>query len=271
MEKKNSEGLTEKEFFSHYNPEEFEKPSVTVDMLVLGMNPSFDGLKALFIRRDDHPYIDHLALPGGFVRMDESAYQAAVRRLKEETGLSGVYLEQLYAMNQPGRDPRMRVISIAYIALISLTENSMELKGNADWFDVKMTDEELSVDNQDKGVHIKYSLKKKIFENGVIEIENYIPILESREALAFDHAEIVMEGLLRLRNKAEYSDIAFNLVPVEFTLPDLQRVYEILIGKELYKTNFRDKVKEKIVDLDKKGDSIIGNKKSKLYKYKKRG
>ena len=115
---------------------------------------------------------------------------------------------------------------------------------------------------------MKYSLEKKAFHNGILQIKNYVPKLQSKEALAFDHAEIVMEGLLRIRNKVEYTDIAFNLMPQEFTLPDLQKVYEILLGKTLYKTNFRDKIQDKVVALDQKGVSVTGGKKSLLYRYK---
>lgn len=95
MEKRNENGLTEKEFLEQYKPGDYEKPSVTVDMLVLGMSEKLDGLKVLLIQRKDHPFIDCWALPGGFVNMDESTYQAACRELEEETGLKDVYMEQL--------------------------------------------------------------------------------------------------------------------------------------------------------------------------------
>ena len=115
---------------------------------------------------------------------------------------------------------------------------------------------------------MKYQLKEKEFRNGIVKSTGYMPILESKDALAFDHAEIILEGLLRLRNKVMYSDVAFNLLPKEFTLPDLQRVYEIILGKELYKTNFRSSIADKIESLEKKGVSVVGGKKSQLYKYK---
>ena len=118
MEKRNENGLTEKEFLEQYKPGDYERPSVTVDMLVLGMSEKLDGLKVLLIQRKDHPFIDCWALPGGFVNMDESTYQAACRELEEETGLKNVYMEQLYTMSNPDRDPRMRVIDVSYIALI---------------------------------------------------------------------------------------------------------------------------------------------------------
>ena len=92
----NKEGLTEEEFLATYNPGDYDRPSVTVDMLVLGMNTSLNRLKLLLIQRSDHPYINCWALPGGVVGMEESAYAAACRELEEETGLTGIYMEQLY-------------------------------------------------------------------------------------------------------------------------------------------------------------------------------
>ena len=118
MEKRNSRGQTEEEFLRAYDPGIYPKPSVTVDLVVMGVDSSYDNLKILLIKRLDHPFIDCWALPGGFIHMDESGYQAAGRELEEETGLKGIYLEQIYTFTQPKRDPRMRVIDIAYLALI---------------------------------------------------------------------------------------------------------------------------------------------------------
>lgn len=270
MEKRNKDGLTEAEFLAQYNPGKYEKPSVTVDMMILGMDKNLDGLKMLLIQRKNHPFIDGWALPGGFVDIKESAHTAACRELEEETGLTGVYLEQLYTMSQPDRDPRMRVIDIAYIALMPVAEVKAGDDAKAAlWFDIRFTENELTITNEEKGIHIAYELTKKVFKNGVIEIESLIPTLKTEDALAFDHAEILLEGLMRLKNKVLYSDVAFNLVPEEFTLPDLQRVYEILLGKPLYKANFRKNIAEKVEELDKKGYSITGNKKSVLYRYKR--
>lgn len=235
---------------------------------MLGMNEKLDGLKLLLIQRKNHPYMDSWALAGGFVDITESAYEAALRELEEETGLTDVYLEQLYTMSQPDRDPRMRVIDIAYIALMPVAEvRAGDDAKQALWFDLTFTEDELILVNQEKQIQIRYALQKQIFENGRVRIQNLIPVQKSVDTLAFDHAEIVVEGMMRLRNKVEYSDIAFNLVPEEFTLPDLQRVYEIILGKSLYKANFRDKIAGKIRQLDKKGNSIIGNRSSNLYVY----
>ena len=270
--KLNSDGLTEKEFLARYNPGNYERPSVTVDMMVLRMSERLDKLKLLLIKRKNHPCIEQWALAGGFVDITESAYDAACRELREETGLTDVYLEQLYTMSQPDRDPRMRVIDIAYIALLPYNKSSKVQAGDdakdALWFDVSLTSNELILSNIGKNIEIKYNLINKTFKNGVISINNYIPQLAGEEALAFDHAEIILEGLFRLRNKVEYTDIAFNLVPREFTLPDLQKVYEVILGKDLYKSNFRNKINNKVIELKKNGKPLSGIRTSALYKYK---
>ncbi len=267
--KLNADGLTEQQFLEQYRPDDYDRPGVTVDMLVLGMSRSLDNLKILLIQRGNHPYIGCWALPGGFVNMDESAYAAACRELREETGLENVYLEQIYTFSQPDRDPRMRIIDIAYMALMPVADvRAGDDAKDAVWFDVKFTDERLLLENAERRIRIVYSLEKKLFCNGVVRYENYVPGLESREALAFDHAEIILEGLMRLRNKVEYTDIAFNLMPKEFALSDLQKVYEVILGKEIYKANFRAKIADKVEALNKKGRSVIGNKSSLLYRYK---
>lgn len=272
MEKRNADGLTEKEFLEQYCPGDYDRPSVSVDMMILAMDKSLGSLRTLLVQRRNHPYIDCWALPGGFVGIDESAYEAACRELEEETGLKDIYLEQIYTMSQPDRDPRMRVIDIAYMALVPLKNVESMVRAGDDakdalWFDIRMTEKSLIFSNEERDIHIEYSLKKKIFKNGVIKVKNYVPEAVGGEKLAFDHAQIILEGLMRLRNKAEYSDVVFNLMAKEFTLPDLQRVYEIILGKKLYKANFRDKIVDKVMLLDKKGISITGRKSSALYRY----
>lgn len=272
MKKRNKNGLTEQEFLAQYNPGDYERPSVTVDMMVLRMKKDLSNLQILLIQRGDHPYIECWALPGGFVNMDESAYEAACRELEEETGLKDVYLEQVYTMSQPNRDPRMRIIDIAYLALLPYETNAEATAGDdasdALWFDIEFTNENLVLKNKERKIEIKYNLKETVYQNGRVQIENYFPILASEEALAFDHSEIILEGLSRIRNKVMYTDIAFNLVPEEFTLPDLQIVYEKILGKELYKTNFRDKIEPKVESIGKRQNPISSKKNALVYRYK---
>lgn len=266
---RNEEGLTESEFLERYNPGDYARSSVTVDMLVFAMSKSLDSLRILLIKRKDHPFIGQWALAGGFVNEDESAYTAACRELEEETGLKNVYLEQLYTMSNPSRDPRMRVISIDYLALINECDVvAGDDASDALWFDISLNENRIVLKNVEHDIRMEYKLKKRIFKNGVVKTVGYVPVLDSNgEFLAFDHAESILEGILRIRNKIEYSDIAFNLVPREFTMPDLQKVYETILDRELYKTNFKAKLVGKIEQLNKKGASIVGNKSSTLYKY----
>ncbi len=271
-EKRNADGLNEAEFLAAYSPGDYERPSVTVDVLLLRMKKDLSCLQTLLIRRRNHPYIGCWALPGGFIEMNESAYESACRELKEETGIDGIYLEQLYTMNQPDRDPRMRVIDIAYTGLIPYDEQKEAEAGDdaedAGWFDITFSDKKISLDGAERDVHIEYSLTEKSFRNGNIVVRNYVPKPVSEERLAFDHSEIVLEGLTKLRNKVLLSDCAFNLVPKEFTLPDLLKVYEIILGTALYKANFRDKMASKIEALHYVAKPISGNRVANVYRYK---
>jgi 8-oxo-dGTP diphosphatase len=177
----------------------YPHPAVTVDIVTLTIR---DGqLKLLLIRRAGEPYRGSWALPGGFVEMDEDLEQAARRELEEETGVSGVYLEQLYTFGRPDRDPRGRVITIAYYALIP--SNRLRLRAASDaeavgWF-------------------------------GMDELPE----------LAFDHDEIFAMAHQRLVAKLDYSTIAFQFLPEEFTLSELQAIYEIIQREPLDKRNFR--------------------------------
>lgn len=291
MELRNKDGLTEAEFLAQYNPGDYERPSVTVDMAVFSMNKTLDSLKVLLIKRKDHPFIGKWALAGGFINPDESAHQAASRELKEETGLDNVYLEQCYVMTKPNRDPRMWVMSIDYLALIETTDViAGDDAEEALWFDIIFTEDKLELYNMEHGIRIGYILEKKEFPNGVVKVTGYVPVPDKspirafiptenglvvgnpitfqNTTLAFDHAETILECLIRLREKIENSDIAFNLLPTEFTLPDLQRIYEVILGKELYAGNFRSSMLGKIKPVEgKKGVSIVGGKKSQLYSY----
>ncbi|MBQ1363795.1 MAG: NUDIX hydrolase, partial [Oscillospiraceae bacterium] len=135
------------------------------------------------------------------------------------------------------------------------------------WFNVRFEPDALRIFSDELGVNMEYSLEQKVFRNGVVKYTNYVPSCRTQDRLAFDHAEILLEGLLQLRRKVTETDLAFNLVPEVFTLPDLQRVYELILGKGVYKANFRDKICEKVVETGEKGKSVTGRKLSQLYRY----
>ncbi len=205
--------MTEREFLKHYSSEQYDKPSVAVDPVLFTIR---DGqLQVLMTRRSEHPCKGCLALPGVFVGMEETLDEAAQRALRQKTGLRDIYLEQLYTWGDLARDPRMRIISVSYYALVPA--------------------ECLHLPEEDDNLRF-YPAEE---------------ITAMTEGVAFDHNRIVAYGRERIRSKVNWSDIAFSLVPEEFTLPQLQRVYEILLGEPLYKANFRKKIAEKIIATDK--------------------
>lgn len=272
MEERDANGLTEEEFLENYKPGDYDRPSVTVDMLLVGTDEKYSTLKILLIKRKNHPFINKWAFPGGFVEINESAYQAACRELKEETGLTDVYMEQLYTFTNPNRDPRTRVIDIAYLTLLpTCPVHAGDDARDVAWFDFKIENDRLLLTNEERDIKISYKLTMKHFKNGVISIENYDkPEPESSEQLAFDHAEILVESMLRLRNKIEYTDLIFNLMPEKFTMADLMTAYELVLGKGQYRKNFRDKMKNKTEPTGEKGISFSkkGSTPAELYKYK---
>lgn len=179
---------------------------VAVDLLVFTIDEN--RLKVLTIRRQYAPFDGMRALPGVFIRPDETLDEAARRGLREETGLEHIYLEQLYTWGAVDRDPRRRILSVSYMALVDVEQLRSFAPGQ------RTTGAELS------------------------DAEEVL----AADDIAFDHKTIIAYGRERLANKVEYTPIAFCLVPEEFTLPQLQRVYEILLGKPLYKANFRKKI-----------------------------
>ena len=257
--------ITEKEFLENYTDTVYDKPSVTTDILVLGVNRSFSKLKVLLIKREEHPYLGYYALPGGFIRKNETAYQAAARKLYEETGLKDVYLNQIYTFTNPERDPRTWVMSVAYLALVG---NVDEIDARGEWFDLGIENDRISFLNEESGVEIVYPISVQQFQNGRIEYENWVASpSETGEKLAFDHIEIIIESILKLRRFFENSDMAFNMVSETFTLPDLQALYELVLGKKLYKTNFRAMIAPKVETTGGKIKSCTSNKMSVEYRY----
>jgi 8-oxo-dGTP diphosphatase len=174
---------------------------VTVDLVLFTIR---DGaLQVLLVRRKYPPFKERWALPGGFVLAREALDQAALRELREETGVTDVYLEQLYSFGAPDRDPRGRVITVAYFALVS---PDRPLRASTDASDAKWF------------------------------------AMSDLPPLAFDHATILDYALTRLRNKLEYTTVGFQLLPRAFTLTELQRVYEAILERRLDKRNFRRKM-----------------------------
>lgn len=287
----NGQGLTEQEFLERYNPNRYEKPSVTTDMAIFTVvdseivnsreNPDKE-LKVLLVKRVDHPYLGKWALPGGFVNMDEDLDTAANRELQEETGISNIYSEQLYTWGEVDRDPRMRVISISYLSLIDGTSVSPKAGSDAEdvaWFTVKeeIISETTESTSDQKVIEqviqlklineeVELSSKIKVTTTVIGPVMNITREVIEQNGLAFDHPRIIQYSLERLRNKCEYTNIVFNLMPPLFTLTSLQKVYEVILNKELLKANFRRKISSMVVETEeifKEG----AFRPSKLFKY----
>jgi 8-oxo-dGTP diphosphatase len=206
-----------------YDPRGYPSVAVTVDLVVLTIRD--DDLEVLLVRRGGEPFAGTLALPGGFIRPDEGLSQAAVRELAEETRLTvgSAHLEQLASYGDPGRDPRMRVVTVAYLALVP--QMPLPLAGTdaaeASWIAVG-----------------------SVLDGGV---------------LAFDHQQILADGVERARAKLEYTPLAAAFCPPEFTIAQLRRVYEIVWGTSLDPRNFHRKVTGTPGFVDPAGTATAGD------------
>jgi len=181
----------------------YARPALTVDCIVFGLDADLE-LKVMLIKRNIQPFQGQWAIPGGFVRMDETLEAAALRELQEETGIENVFLEQLYTFGDLARDPRDRTVTVAYYALINLVEQKIKASTDAraaDWF-----------------------------------------ALSGIPQLAFDHDKILQTAIARLRGKIRYEPVGFELLPKNFTLTQLQRLYETVLDRQLDKRNFRKKI-----------------------------
>lgn len=269
---------SEEDFLKHYNVKKFKQLSLTVDLLIVSVSEEDTGnyrkknkkkMSILLVKRDDYPYKDMWCLPGGFLNPDtETLEDCAKRILKDETNLSKIYLEQLYTFDGLNRDPRCRVISSSYIALVDKNRLLGKLKENASWFDIIAYDEDknmvdVTLDNGEETMHFKV---KKILRE--MTTDRYSFSIKENKDLAFDHPLVIVAGMERLRNKLNYTDIVFNMMPEYFTLGGLQQVYEVILGKKLLDPAFRRMIKGKVEKTDKVKLGK-GHRPSTFYKYKK--
>ncbi len=204
------------------------RPALTVDCVVFGLDE--DELRLLLVERDLEPFAGSWALPGGFVRWEETLDEAARRELAEETGITRLYLEQLYTFGGLHRDPRERVVTVAYYALVKLSDHQVRAATDARsaaWFAVA-----------------------------------------DLPSLAFDHDRIAAIALARLKAKVRYEPIGFELLPRKFTLSQLQRLYEIILERKLDKRNFRKKIlgMDLLIELDEV-QSGVAHRAARLYRF----
>lgn len=267
--------IEEKEFLKNYDASKFERPSVTNDVLIFTTEDKKEensrkvprkGLQVLLIKRDEYPYKGKWSVPGGFVKMDESLEEGALRKLKEKTGIENVYLEQLYTFGEVDRDPRTRIISIGNLALISkdsiiYSENAENKETKWFWADKILKEKEVSdkyitkkylLTLKCEDIKINYEVVEKTERTLIRKTTKSYRFLEeeSTEELAFDHCKILDLGIDRLRNKLEYTPIVFNLLPRLFTVKELQFVYEAIMGREIL--NFRRKMGNMIIETEEK-------------------
>ncbi|MCR5483777.1 MAG: NUDIX hydrolase [Bacilli bacterium] len=268
---------SEEEFLKDYNPDEFKKLSLTTDILVLSVSSNETNnyrktddkkMSVLLVKRENYPFKDMWCLPGGFVGYDEDLDDAPVRILKRETNLDNIFLEQLYTFGNAKRDPRMRIVSTSYMSLIDKNRLNETLNKNASWFDITLCEEKNNIvtivlDNGE--TTLSFTIKKKLKEETT---DRYSFEVVDNKSIAFDHPLVILSGLERLKNKLEYTDIVFNMMPKYFTLGELQKVYEVILGKKLLDPAFRRIIKDKVKKTNKMKTGE-GHRPSVLFEYNK--
>lgn len=243
-----SASLDEQAFLAAYDPNAFDRPSVAVDVAMLS---AFDGaLHALLLRRDQHPFKGKWSLPGGFVRLDESLEDAATRLLADKATLQDVFVEQLYTFGHPGRDPRMRVIAVAYYALVDRARfhNALE-----------------TVDALVLG---RLVVPWEGETGGPVEL---VDADDRPMDMGFDHADILGMAVKRIRGKLDYTPIGFQLLPKRFTLRALQAVHETILDRPLNKDSFRRRMLATgLLEATGEKERAVGHRPAELYRFVRR-
>jgi 8-oxo-dGTP diphosphatase len=230
-------------FLATYDASRYPHPSVAVDVALVAVA---DGsIRTLLLQRSEPPQRGRWALPGTFVGMDEPIEAAAARALKDKAGIEGVYLEQLYTFGAPMRDPRTRVISIAHYALLDRARLS----------------------EPESGVIASLRVTWEGEVGGPVEA---VDDMGNPLVLAFDHASILGMVVKRLRGKIDYTDVGFELLPPRFTLAELQRVHEVILGRSLNKDSFRRKmVASGMIEATGDFEEAKQHRPAELYRFKK--
>ena len=267
---------SEEEFLKAYNPDDYERLSMTTDILIFSISDeehenyrksSKKYMSVLLVKRDDYPFKDKWCLPGGFLDVHEELEDCPVRILERETNLKDIYLEQLYTYRSINRDPRMRVVSTTYMALVDKNRLKDKLNSNASWFNITYFEEKDDVlvilDNGNET--IKFKIGKTLRDKTTDRYK--FSVLEN-DSLAFDHPVVIWAGIERLKNKIGYTDVVFNMMPELFSLGDLQQVYEVILNKKLLAPAFRRIIADK-VEKTEHVQGGEGHRPSALFRYKK--
>ena len=269
---------TEEEFLKNYNVNKYKQLSLSTDILLFSVSEegnenyrknSKKKMSILLIKRHNYPYKDMWCLPGGFIDPETETLDDCTKRiLKKETNLSNIYLEQLYTYDAIDRDPRCRVLSTTYMALVDKNRLNDKVNENASWFDITLYNDDgkkitVVLDNGEET--IKFSIKKILRE---LTTDRYTFKINDNKDLAFDHPLAIVAGVERLRNKISYTDIVFNMMPEYFTLGELQQVYEVILGKKLLDPAFRRIIADK-VEKTNKMKTGGGHRPSYMFRYKK--
>ena len=272
---------SEKEYLSQYNINDFERPSVTTDIAAFMIRSeetdnykrdSENRLSILLVKRGVHPYKDCWALPGGFLKPDETVEECALREITEETNVTPVALLPIGVFSEPGRDPRGWIISNAFFSVI--TEESVKQVGgddaaDAQWFDVFFEQENngdyhlslsLRGSTGSESVKLDSILKKERTKFG----KNTFMIKDSG-GLAFDHAGIIAAAVSLLRNYAQDFNTIFDFLPEKFTLNEVQKVQETILNTTILPANFRRKINDYVIETDEYTQGA-GHRPARLYR-----
>lgn len=292
----------EKEYLKQYDITQFERPSIAADMAVFSVMGDESGeqardkenyrrlpekkLKILLIKRGSHPYRHHWALPGGFCRKGEEICEAAYRELLEETQVRDAYLNLAGVFGEAERDPRGWIISHAFLALFD--GGKCRLKAGSDAWDARWFEVELAAEKTEEDLGENGGMKNTTYRLKLVNCDGMEPVslqavvreeksfrqfqvraayhIEQEQGFAFDHAKIITYALLYLRRQAQADGrIVFELMPEYFSLTELQKAFEIVLGKKLLTANFRRKMADYVVETDKMTEGA-GHRPAKLFK-----
>lgn len=273
----------DKKFLELYSDSEYEKPSVSVDAVIFRIvDKKQDNyrklpqkkLQVFLTKRNYSPFKNFYATPGTFIDLKFELNETMKMCVKNKVGLENFYYEQLFTFGDKNRDPRTRVLSVSYMLLTNQEENLV----NGDWFDINVKETKSNIDKTENG-YILDKLLEINLTNGETELHNTIHITNEKNQLeetkkieaienqlAFDHIKLIYYATERLKNKLEYTDIIFNLLPKQFTLTGLKQCYEEILHEYLLDANFRRKISKMVIPT-KEYSSGKGHRSSQLFEH----